>query len=230
MRICKWILCKFLQCFNLNLSTFSDFTAICFLGNFGHPFISARFQKYCCNCNRPDATVYDLIDIFLVCPSGERHRKFSVKRFCKSWRNWNRKREQRFTGHIHFFSRKFLSLNINRKCIGQLHSERKPFLCSGFHQTFQHRNCVLILQVIFEMEIRKCHIIIAKIIHCLSHKFIAKKCRITFYVSINMLLFQKIPHDIFNFLRRTSVHCRKCNGITDFCRNCFDIFFCHMFK
>ena len=80
------------------------------------------------------------------------------------------------------------------------------------------------------MEIRKCHIIIAKIIHCLSHKFIAKKCRITFYVSINMLLFQKIPHDIFNFLRRTSVHCGKCDRIADFCRDRLDIFFCHMFK
>ena len=80
------------------------------------------------------------------------------------------------------------------------------------------------------MEICKCHIIISKIIHCLTHKLISKKRRIAFYIGVDVFFPKEIHNDVLNLLWRTSMHGRKCNGITDFGWNSLDILSGHMFK
>ena len=95
-------------------------------------------------------------------------------------------------------------------------TKRKTFLRRYIHKTFQHWHCIFILKVIFEMEICECHIVISQIIHCFAYKFISKKCWITFYIGMNVFFFQKIRNNVFDFLRRTSMHGGKRNRVTDF--------------
>ena len=80
------------------------------------------------------------------------------------------------------------------------------------------------------MEICECHIVISQIIHCFAYKFISKKCWITFYIGMNVFFFQKIRNNVFDFLRRTSMHGGKRNRVTDFWRNCLNVFSGQMFK
>ena len=66
MSISKSRFCKFLHFFYFDFATFSNFALICFLCNAGHPFVSTRFEKNSCHCDRPNTAAHDLIDILLV--------------------------------------------------------------------------------------------------------------------------------------------------------------------
>ena len=162
--------------------------------------------------------------------SGIRDTQLSSKIFRQLRRHGDRQRIQRFPRHIHLFTWQFILLHIYGECIRDLNSELEISLLADFHQSCQHGNRVLILQVVFEMKISERHIVVSHIIHHLSGILISEQCRIAFNKSMESLFRDQIHGDALDFLRRTSVQCGDRNRITDISRDTLNIFLCHMFK
>ena len=181
----------------------------------GHSVISAGLQKRSRHCHRPDSCFYDIFNIVEVCTAGIGDTQFPVKVFRQLRRHRDGQRIQGLARHIHLFAGQFILFHIYRKCICDLYSELKISLLADFHQPCKHGNCVLILQVVFEVEISERHIVVSHFIHHLSRILIAEKCRIAFDKCMEPFFRDQVHGDPLDLLRRTSVQCRDRNRIAD---------------
>ena len=229
VRICHRVFRKFLRRFHIDSLKY-DALFFQFFRHLDRTQISARLQQCGCKRYRPDPGIHDSLYIMCIRTAGIRNMEFSVEFFCQFRCKRDRKRIQRFSGHVHFFAWKFVLHHIHRECICDLHAEFQIPLLADFHQSCQHRNRILILQVIQKMEIAERYIIVAHLVHSLSCKFISQQRRITFDKCMEPFHCDQIHRDLFDLLRRTSVKRGDRHGITDLRFDRLDIFFCHFLK
>jgi len=167
--------------------------------------VTTRFQKCRRNGHRPDSCVHNLLYIEVIRTAGIGDPKSAVKFRGKLRRKRNRQWIERFPGHIHFFTWKFLLFYIHRECIRDLHTELQSLLLTEHHKPCQHRNCIFILKIIFKMKITKGYIVISHLIHRLSCELISKKRWIAFDKRMESFLSDQIICNLLNLLRRASM-------------------------
>ena len=139
----------------------------------------------------------------------------------------NRQREQGTPGHVHLFAGQLLRLHIYREGIGQLNAELQTFLFRQADEPFQHRDCILPLQILLKVVIIESNIVVAQAVKALSCIFISQQRRVALDIGIQMFLGDQVGCDAFDLVRRTSVQRRFCHGSGDPGGDSPDISFIH---
>ena len=177
------------------------------------PLIAAGLQQGGGHGHRPDARVHNPFYIKCICSSRVGDAQSSAKILRQLHGHRHGQGIQGLPGHIHLLAGKLAVLHVHREGIGNLYAKLQPPLLGQGHQTPQHGNRVLILQIILKMELSKCHVIIAHSIHHLSGILVPQKGGIALDKGMNPLYLQKIPGNALNLLGRTSVKRRECGAV-----------------
>ena len=123
MPISNSICCQLLQCIHIDSFPFLRADSFHLIRYLGKSLIAACLQKGGSHGYRPDTASHNFVNIVIICTSGIGNSKLSCEFSRKFGCKGNGQREQSFAGHVHFFTWKLISGNINRESIGNLYTK-----------------------------------------------------------------------------------------------------------
>ena len=181
----------------------------------GEALVAAGLQLRGGHGDGPDAAGKQLVDVEGVGAAGVGKPQLAAEFPAQPRGHGSGQREEALARHVHLLAGQLSSLHVHREGVGKLQTEFQTPVRGQLFQPVEHGDGVLVLQVLLEMMVVKCDIVVAHLVQNGAGSLVAQQSGIALDEGVEVLFRDEVGGDPLDLLRRAAVEGGEGHGAGD---------------